>query len=348
MVVKVPAKLLLGVLNASVKKKDIVNFYVSGDRLVIQTFSPIVLDESLKCEVIVVDEFDNITIELNSMFNIIDLQEIVTLTITDKMLLVETGTFSATYLDAFEKRLDFSSMETEPNTHIANVSSLVRVASIASAVSNFSKSMRTSEPAVIVKDKRAYIVAAKCLGYQTECDLPDCAISLSVVKALSAIFQRYHVSKAKLEVASGNNGFCVVRAYNGVDSLAFKIKHDNSTVADVIKQAMLSCRDITSINFSYLRDKLRVVQSVYKQLEMSLSVSDAGVSCYVAKDVANRVTFGYSTGRAKGNEIMWTTNLAMMLALASICKDSEMKVGKGGRYLCLKAATFSLVVTGGY
>lgn len=344
MVVEVSGRDLLEALNSLCGAKQVINFSAIGNQVVLQAFDPIISDEPIQIlKVVKLDAFKEISVELNTAYNIIDEQDTVTLTITDKVMIIETNGFSSMYNAVFDKRMNIEEMIGSEVYQNIGTQSLRQIARATTSVINVARSLKVNEPAVIIRDGFAYMQLSE-IACRIPTDFPNCVLSIGIVRALSALFEKNHISTVTLEVERTNGNFCIIRNLLKGRAVAFTMKYENGPMPLTVNTAINECQSVTKIDFTAITQKAKIAQQTFKQI-IVLCCIGKGIGVTITKDVSNRLQFGYKA-ELGDNFIIWKTTIVILNAVTRIFGDGQVSVKKGGRYLCLQNSQITLLLTG--
>lgn len=342
MTIKVISDDLISVLSNVSGARKLVNLTVIDRSLVVQSFEPVIMDEPIQIVGVVEEDNDTtITVEINASYNIINSGEEVTIEISSRYLTIQALTYKCRFSAAPVQRFDVDGIVCEDSFSIM-ASSFIDIANVESPMLSIAKSLKVGEPAVVIHGGFAYITLTN-ISCRIEVDLPDCVMSLKVVKAVAAMLSKLNVSIIKLEIEKDKGSYCIIRIGKN-HLISFTVKRDNSLMPKTIDDLINSCELYSNISFRDISNSVRVISSTFKQIEVIVSIHKKGIYLVVHNDVLSQLNVGVPP--QDKDYIMLRTNIVMMSALIRMFSGSNVIVKRGGRCLCCQNNKLTVLMSG--
>lgn len=342
MIIKVYGKDLISTLSNVSGSKKLVNLSVIDNSLVVQSTEPIIMDEPIPITEVVDDTGESsITIEIDNSYNIIDENSSVEINIQKSYLMIDTVMYHCRFNSMPVSRFEISNIECS-ESYVAKSSSFEDIAYIEAPMLSISKSLKVSEPAVIVHDGFAYVILSS-VACVIEVDLPDCVMSLKVAKAIYAVISRVGVSSVNLGIEKNRGSYCVIR-FGKNQSVAYTIKYDNSITHKTIDKLIHSCSYFGSVNFESIKNSVRVISGTFKQIEVIVSVHKKGIYMVVRNGATSQLNVGVAP--SDNEQILWRTNIVTVAALVRMFPNVNAVVKVGGRCLCCQSNRLQVLLSG--
>lgn len=342
MVIAVLGRDLVDSLNSLGSGKQTVNFSVIGSYLSLQSYEPIIYNESIPIQKLVeLDNVSNISAELDASYNIIEDGDIVLVDISEQSLILKTDKFYSRYNKSFTQRFDVSKMDTSKTYTSLECFSIGMLARVEQAIIAVSRALKVSEPAIVIKNGNAYIILSN-MAYRVKTDWPDCVLSIRVVRALNAILMRHKLTSVNLEISSHESSYFVV-SLGKQSYIAFTFKSDSSMLSVTIDNIINECSPYKQVNFNTIASGTKTILSTFKNIEAVLCVSDNGVRLSVNKGISNQINIGVEPSSDK---VLLRTSIIVVSAIVRIFGSDLVTVLKGGRYLCCQKGDVALLMSG--
>lgn len=342
MVIAVSGRDLVESLNALGSGKKVVNFSIVGTFLSIQSFEPVIYNESIPiAKVFELDKTNNISAEIDTSYNIIEDSDMVLVDIGEQSLVFKTESFYSRYSKSFTQKLDVEKMDTAKTYTSVECFSIGLLAKAEQAVNAVARALKVNEPAVIIKNGYAYIILSN-MAYRVKTEWPDCVLSIRVVRALNAILSRYKIQSVNLEVSSYDSSYFIIDL--GRHSyVAFTFKTDSSMLSVTIDNLINECSPYKRVNFNTISSGTKIALSTFKNIEAVLCISDNGARLSINKGTANQINIGTEPSNDK---VLLRTSIIIVSAITRIFGSDLIDVRKGGRYLCCMKGDIALLMSG--
>lgn len=334
---------LIKVFNAIGASKQVINITVDKTSLVLQAYEPIIINDVLPiASVVKLDKCKEIAVELDASYNIIRDDEFVEVDITEQSLALRTNSFHGIYNRVFIQPISFNSIEGSETYSNISVDSFEQIARIEAPILAVSKSLKVNEPAVVVSKGYAYLTLSN-MACRVKVDLPDCVLSLKVVKAVTVVLKENSISTVNLEIEKTNGNYCIIQIGAG-RLIAFTFKYDNSLMPNMIDGLIDQCTDYVKLSFSNVIEGVRIMATTFKQIEARMSVGKTGVLVTVQHGVTNQLRVGDIS--VLKDSVLLRTNIVVLNSLMRIFGSSAIDIKKGGRYLCCQTSKVTVLMSG--
>lgn len=337
MVIRLLGREFVDILSTMVSAKQVINFTVKGKRLYAQIFDPVIHDKIVKInEIMISDEFNTISVEMDGSYNLIDNDEVV-LTIEKDSLMISSTNFRCSYKAVYEER--FEVISERINQIQGRVTTFSHLSRIAQGVTNVAKSIHVDPPAIVFKDKKAYMILSN-IAYCMNTDFMDMIMPVSHMRAINKVLTR---SAYSIDIHGEAGNYARIKYDEDGSSLCFMIRQDHSETTETIENIVKGLKLFGKSNTQSISDMVIVLDKVYKDLPINMYISEKGFRVELSKSSSSYLTIG-DTG---GKEFITVRSTVPILSLINrIFKDTLFDVLIGGRYVCLKSKEEYLLLTG--
>lgn len=330
-------------LNYIGSSKQTVNFTVSKNKLLLQAYEPVTIDEYVSItSVLSLDKNISISAELNASYNIID-NEPVEVTISETELIFDTNVFHCVYAKAPIQRIDVLDYMDKGVITKVSKQSIVNIVSAERPMTSIAKSLKMAEPAVIVKDGYAYLILSS-VACRIKTEMPDCVISLKSIRAINDIMYRHSISEASVEMVTEEGSYGIIDV-PGTVTVMFSVKNNSSTLPFTVSTMMNESVPILKTTLAPIINGVRVLQTTFKQVEVLFTLSKNGPHLYMQKGPTNTISIGKAPNSGM-EQLTVRTNIVVMSALTKIFGQGEVEFKRGGRNLCCQQGAITVLMAG--
>lgn len=340
---KVNGKEFVETLNNIGGSKQVINFTVMKNRLVLQAYEPVVVDEYVSIlSVTDIDRHMTISAKLNASYNIIA-NEDVEVTISDTDISFDTQVFHSRYSKAPIQRIDMLDYLDKGQVRSISKKLISDIVSTERPMTSIAKSLRVNEPAVNISDGYAYLILSS-VACRVKTELPNCVLSLKAIRAINDVMGRHNFSNVNVEMTMSDGSYGIIDVPNVV-TMMFSVKSSISTLSQTINSMMEESKPILKTSLASIIDGVRILQTTFKQIEVLFTLSQNGPHVYVQKGPTSTMSIGRPPSPDM-KQITIRTNIVVMSALTKIFGQDEVEFREGGKNLCCQQGTVTLLMAG--
>lgn len=347
MLVRVEGQEFIKVLSTICSTKQVVNFTLEDDLLLIEVFEPLIVSIPIRI-ISVKKQFDNdsyksISIELNSSYNLIPEQCDVDLDIGKDILTISAPGYECRFKSAYEDRFNMPTTFSGEFKELDSGYGLENVVRLSQYISTFSKYMQVEEPAIIVKEKQAYIMSS-AVAIKSNLNFPDSTWLRSVLRAMNTVFRVNHIDKPTLRINNGSGVYGVIK-FDEYSEMAFSMRFTHNSQIDAVNGVISSLQKICSISIGVLADKVKIIEKIYKKADVDIAFGEGTYFIKIRVGTDSELVFG--TRNTENKIYIIDASIPLLSLINNIFKNSNsVEVYGGNRYVMFKDSNNLLLTTG--
>lgn len=345
--VRVEGQEFIKVLNAICSAKQVINFTIDGDSLLIEVFEPLIV--SIPIRILEIkkqfegDNYKSISIEINNSYNLIPDQCDVTLDIGKDVLTILAPGYECRFRSAYEDRFNMPTTFSSEFKELESGAGLENVVRLGQYIATFSKFMQVEEPAIIVKERQAYIMSSS-VAIKTSLNFPDSTWIRNVLKAMNAVFKSHYIDRPTLKINNGTGVYGVIN-FDESSEMAFSMRFTHNSQIDAVNGVIEGLQRICSIHVEELSDKVKIIEKIYKKADVDIAIGEG--TYFIKIRVGNDSELIFGTRNSENKIYMIDASIPLLSLINNIFKSSAVvDIYGGNRYVMFRDSNNLLLTTG--
>lgn len=347
MLIRVEGQEFIKVLSAICSNKQVVNFTVDGELLLVEVFEPLIVSIPIKIvglkKQFDEDNYKSISIEINNSYSLIPENCTVSLDIGKDVMTIKAPGYECMFKSAYEDRFIIPTTFSGEFNDLDSGYRLENVVKLSQYMSTFSKFMQVEEPGIIIKNKTAYIMSSS-VAIKTGLNFPDSIWLRTVLRSMNAVFNVNHINNPILRINNGSGVYGVINFGENKD-MAFSMRFSHNTQIDAVNGVMGKLPKICSIYVNSLSAQIKIIEKIYKKAEVTIAIGDGTYFIKIRVGTDSELVFG--TRNIDNKIYTIDASIPMLSLINNVFKNSNnVDVYGNNRYVMFKDDNNSLLTTG--
>lgn len=313
--------------------RTLLNFKVIGDVLSVQVISNLICETELKIIEKSGTDGDDITVSASQALLLVDTDSSVDIEIQKEVIIIAQKDFNFQATREWEQRSILPTWD-EGDAKPFDEKEFSRIMSNVKALDALSKATKEPQSNVVFSKGYAYIVYYRAVLVQ-DTSIGDFTLTAETARNLLRVLDvncEYVVNKDR-------NYILIKTKYKIIH---FNVLPNDVRLCESIGVRMSECKKISTVSLSYLSSKIDVLQRVYRDGKVQLSITENGLRLQVTD---GKVTLAY--GSTAPIKVTMQSTVITLTAINKILNSvSNIEAYTGGNILCLQFQGTKLLLSG--
>lgn len=323
-------------LTSAIKNKEVVNYYLRGDVLYLQTMG--VMRHNIRLKIIETDmkELDASYV-MSKILHLLNTNEDVTLYFQGDLLKIQQSNFAFNAMKAYEERIDNNAFSDRSYTSF-NRRALIRVVTDAKYMDNLARSLGVGYSPIQFIDGNAYLMYSNTMA-KWDASFVNMSIAISVLKEV--LDGTDENSKYFFDEVSRTLYFYISES----EVLTVEVNEPNLMVEETYKKLLLNSQreQLVTLGTKYRQPIETIARSYDKALVDVSFCEDGNIKIYIDNTVTR---FAYGSGAKELKTIRISTiQLSTMLRILGDAR-TDVEIGENKLWLRQTVEMTDLIIAG--